>query len=139
MQFGRKGSSKYSVTIDGVVLPVVTSTKFLGICIDAKLTWQTHFDKSVLKIIRNIHLLKVSKNQLNIHTKKLIYYAPVYSNLVYGCTIWGNMLRQEQIKKLQKLQNKCIAQITEKTASTKVYQSLKIMKITEMIKLQNLS
>ena len=51
--------------------------------------------------------------------------------MVYGCTIWGNMLRQGQIKKLQKLQNKCIELITGKGATTKNYQSLKLLRVAD--------
>ena len=71
------------------------------------------------------------------HTKKLIYYAHIYSHLVYSCTTWGNMLRKEQIKKLQRLQNKCIKLITGKSATKEVYQSVKELQIAEIIKLQN--
>ena len=71
--------------------------------------------------------------------KKILHYAHIYSHLVYGCTAWGNMLKSEQIKKLQKLQNRCTALISKRDAAAKVYQSLKIMKIPEIIKLQNLN
>ena len=48
------------------------------------------------------------------------------------------MLKAEQIKKLQKLQNRCISLISNKGATNTVYQSLKIMRIPEIIKLHNL-
>ena len=117
---------------------MVTNTKFLDIWIDNCLTWQTHFNQLCLKIIRNTQLLRIGKNHLSMFNKKILYYAHIYSHLVYGCATWGNMLKAEQLKKLQKLQNCCIALITKREAMTKVYQSLKIMKIPEIIKLQNL-
>ena len=80
----------------------------------------------------------MSNKHLNIPTKLIIYYAHIYSHLVYGCTTWGNMLKAEQIKKLQKLQNRCISLISNKGVTNTVYQSLKIMKIPEIIKLHNL-
>ena len=114
MQFGNQKHHRYTIKIDDYTLPEVTQTKFLGIWIDNKLTWQPHFDQLCLKLIKNTQLLRMNKNHLNMQTKKLIYYAHFYSHLTYGCTIWGNMLRQEQIQKLQKLQNKCIKLISKK-------------------------
>ena len=139
MQFSNKNADQdCQVNIDGYSLPMVTSTKFLGIWIDSKLKWQTHFDQLCLKIIRNTNLLKRCKSELNMCTKKLIYYAHIYSHLVYGCTTWGNMLRREQIQKLLKLQNKCLGYITNRKINMSTYQELKILKIPEIIKLQNL-
>ena len=57
---------------------------------------------------------------------------------MYRCTIWGNMLKKEQLQKLQKLQNKCIRQISKHNSVVESYRLLKIMKIPEVIKLQNL-
>ena len=106
MHFGQGNQinykNKYKITIDSVTLPMVTNTKFLGIWIDNLLNWQVHFDYICLKIIRNTQLLRLSKNHLNMDTKKLIYYTHIYSHLVYGCTIWGNMLKANQIKKITK-------------------------------------
>ena len=48
------------------------------------------------------------------------------------------MLKANQIKKLQKLQIKCIELITGKLPVLKTYQSLQILRIVEIIKLQNL-
>ena len=138
MQFTGKQKRHYKIMIDDETLPVVTKTKFLEIWIDNKLNWQTHFDQVCLKIICNTNLLRLSKNQFNMETKKFIYYAHIYSHLVYGRTTWGNMLNQSQLKKLQKLQNKCIQLINGKPATSDKYQSLKLLKFAEIVKLQNL-
>ena len=72
------------------------------------------------------------------NTKKLIYYAHIYSHIVYGSTTWSNMLNQSQWKKLQKLQNKCIHLITGKQATRENYQTLIVLRFNEITKLQNL-
>ena len=138
MQFSRKQKRQYKIVIYNTTLPVVTKTKFLGIWTKSLLNWQTHFDQLCLQIIRNTNLLKLSKNHLNMNTKKLIYYAHIYSHIVYGSTTWGDMLNQSQQKKLQKLQNKCIHLITGKQATRENYQTLKVLRFNEIIKLQNL-
>ena len=138
MQFGPLKDKEYNITINNYTLPKVTKTKFLGIWIDRLLTWQPHFDQLCLKLVKNTQLLRISKNHLNMQTKKLIYYAHFYSHVTYGCTIWGNILKKEQLQKLQKLQNKCIRQISKNNSVVESYRLLKIMKIPEVIKLQNL-
>ena len=105
MHYTIKESKPIKIVIDNTPLPMVTRTKFLGIWIDNHLSWQSHFDQLCLKIIRHTTLLRISKNHLNTLTKKILYYAHIYSHLVYGCTTWGNMLKKELLAKLQKLQN----------------------------------
>ena len=114
MHFLVEKSKEIKIVIDNIELPVVTKTKFLGIWINNQLSWQDHFDQLCLKIIRNTQLLRVSKNHLSIPTKKILYYSHIYSHLVYGCTTWGNTLRQDQLAKLQKLQNRCINLVSNK-------------------------
>ena len=138
MHFGGNVKSKLSIAIGGITLPVVTHTKFLGIWIDNKLTWQVHLDHLALKLIRNTNLLRRGQNLLNMCTKKTIYYAHIYSHLVYGCTIWGNMLRRDQLDKLQKLQNNCIRLITKRKHTSESFQLLQLLTVSEIIKLQNL-
>ena len=138
MVFGKHSRKPTKVNNDGQALPMVMHTKFLGIWIDSQLNWQKHFDQLCLKIICNTQLLRISKKQLSMCTKNLIYYAHIYSHLVYGVTTWGNMLSKEHLSKLQRLQNCCFGLITGKTASIEDYKSLKIMRIPDIIKLQNL-
>ena len=67
------------------------TVKFLGVWIDKKLTWNKHLSTLIVKLKQNLHLLKLSKKFLNKETKKLIYYAHIYSHITYGILICGNM------------------------------------------------
>ena len=62
----------------------VDNTKFLGVLIDRKLTWTEHVEKVIQKINRNMNLLKLSNKFLNVHAKRLIYFAQIQSHLMYG-------------------------------------------------------
>ena len=56
-------------------------------------------------------------------TKKILYYAQIYSHLSYGLVIWGNMISNTNMDSIQKLQNKCIKKI-----NTREKQVQKILK-----------
>ena len=82
-------------------------------------------------------MLKCSKNIFNMFTKCNIYFAHIYSHLVYGITVWGNMLKKEKIKKLQKLQNICVTLISGKNSCSDTYKQLKLLTVHEIIRLYN--
>ena len=128
------------IKLGDISIPQVDFIKFLGIWIDCELKWSNHFQKINLKIQNNLILLKRLKNILTTHALKLIYYAQINSHLQYGILNWGNMLSITQIAKLQKLQNKCIKILAknEKVDVTSSRKELKILSVTELIKVENL-
>ena len=69
MLFSKKYCSSMSPCLPEIGLPIVPHTKFLGVYIDEKLSWNIHFNNVVLKIKRNMNLLKRSQNLLNTHAK----------------------------------------------------------------------
>ena len=89
-------------------------TKFLGIWINEHLKWDTHIQKLVLKLTRNMNMLKFNQNTMPTMTKKLIYHSHIGSHLQYGLLLWGNSATEDQINKLQKIQTKCIKYILPK-------------------------
>ena len=127
-----------NICVDGIAVPEVKETKFLGIWIDNRLSWNVHLSKLFVKLKRNLNLLRVSKHTLNIHAKKCLYYAQIFSHLSYGLTVWGNMIPNCSLTKLQKIQNKCFKLIFGSEATVDNYHSFKILRISDMIKLANL-
>ena len=127
-----------NIQVDGIAIPEVKETKFLGIWLDNRLSWNVHLSKLFVKLKRNLNLLRVSKHTLNIHAKKCLYYAQIFSHLSYGLTVWGNMISNISLMKLQKIQNKCFKLIFGSEGTVENYHSSKILRISEMIKLVNL-
>ena len=132
---GERSSCQNEIKLIG--LPVSDHTKFLGVRIDENLKWTYHYDHVMLKIKRNMNLLKQSQKMLSNHAKKTIYYGHIFSHLNYCISTWGPMLQQSQIKKLQKLQNKCVNLIDNSNKSLcKKFEELKILKVSEIIDLE---
>ena len=70
---------------------------------------------------------------------QLLYFAQIYSHLSYGISIWGNLLNQANLSKLQKLQNKCVSLILRKRSINKSdYVRNNLLQIDEIIHLENL-
>ena len=80
----------------------------------------------------------IGKNYLNCHTKKILYYAQIYSHISYGLILWGNIINNTQIGTLQKLQDKVI-RLLEPTNKQlgQIYTTLKILKIKDTLLMDN--
>ena len=111
-----------AIEMDGKNLKQVQQTKFLGLWIDHKLKWETHYSKLCIKLKQSIGMIRKGKNFLDRQSLKILYFAQFHSHLNYGLNCWGCMLNNSQIDKLQKLQNECINLIAKtKPMSTDVY------------------
>ena len=82
-------------------------------------------------------MLKRSKNLLTVHARKTLYFAQVHSILSYGIIIWGNMIPQVQLSKLQKLQDLSVQLIEPRKALSMIYVDHKILSIENIIRLEN--
>ena len=121
--------------MDDKTIKTSHSARFLGIILDDKLTWNKHVNDLVMKIKRNLSLLRLGQNVMTKDCKKLLYYAQIYSYLNYGIAVWGSMLTAQQLIKLQKLQDKAVKLITNnKDLNLK---SERLLNIKQLIKLEN--
>ena len=82
---------KYPITIwiSNKAIDEVKYTKYLGVTLDAQLSFKYHIDELTKKISRGIGL--VYKLQPFVTTKILtnVYYVIIYPCLLYGITIWA--------------------------------------------------
>ena len=104
-------TKELNLTLNQTSIPLVSSTKFLGVNIDNKLTWTEHINNIITKISVNKNLIGRSRNLLSIQAKKCIYYAHIYSHLAYAVTVWGNSVTSKQKKNIETIQKFCIRAI----------------------------
>ena len=69
--------------------------------------------------------------------KKILYFAQVHSHLTYCYSIWGNMIPPTSLNKIQKLQNKCLVTISNKSATPQTYKEFRILPMKNLLKLEN--
>ena len=138
MIFSKKEQKDIDINLGGTKLPKVTTTKFLGMWIDQNLNWNEHLSKLKTKIKRNLTILQICNKYLNTDTKKMMYYAQIYSHLSYGLILWGNKISNTQLTTMQKLQNKAIKLVDlSQTKIESTYKTLEILKLNEAIVLEN--
>ena len=113
------------------------TVKFLGVWIDNKMTWTKHVSTLIVKLKQNMHLLKLSNKFLNKDTKKLIYYAHIFSHLTYGILIWGNMINQCTKTKIQKILNNSFKIITGLAPTPNNFKKEKMLRPQDLIQLEN--
>ena len=96
-----------SLVLNNEVLEQVKCTKFLGLYIDQKLTWEEHTKFVRGKISSGIYAMNMSKHVLSPNHLKQLYYSLVHPYLIYGNLLWGNTY-QKHTKCLEVLQNKAL-------------------------------
>ena len=90
-----------------------------------------------MKLKQNINLLKVGNKFLTKGSKKIYYYAHIYSHITYGLAIWGNMVEATTRNKIQKCMDICLNQITHQAPTLANYKREKILRLEELVLLEN--
>ena len=133
------GKRKIIISIDDIVIPQVSSCKFLGVYIDQNMSWNTQVEHLHNRITTNLHLLRTSKNVLNVDYLRKVYFAHIHSHLVYGLKVWGSMLSAAQTENLFKQQKQCMRilgnrKLRENVES--VFKELNVLKFPDMVQLE---
>ena len=100
-----------NIYMDNKIIQKVSQVKFLGVYIDEYLNWNSHVQKLSLKLSSGIYSLNMARNMISSETKRLVYFAHVFSHLNYALSAWGPMISLSNLKKLQVAQNKAIRSI----------------------------
>ena len=108
MLFWAKGK-KLDIRVNNINM--VTSTKFLGLQIDHELSWKEHCMSVYNKLSVHNHFLSMAKHMLDIKSLLSIYYAHVYSHLIHGLNIWGNMATNSDLDIIYKMQKACVRSV----------------------------
>ena len=106
---------KYNVTIK-IHKKAICEKKFikyLGVLIDSTLSWKDHTSNTAIKLSRAIGILYKLRPFVTTKIMKDIYYALIYSHLVYAIEVWG-FACDVHLKKLLTLQKRAVRLMTYK-------------------------
>ena len=79
----RLKASHCDVILNDNIVKCVTSTKFVGIIIDEKLSWKQHIKYVKKKISKSFRIIYKTRNYVDKATLRNLYYTFVYPYLIY--------------------------------------------------------
>ena len=109
-----KNPKEIKLQLDTPTISNSPETKFLGMTLNQNLNWYSHLNQLILKLNRNLNLLKLSRNMMTQESKLLVYHSHLESHIQYGILLWGNGASNTQINRIQKIQNKALQYVTNK-------------------------
>lgn len=103
IRFGKSRQPIYDYFLEGNLLERVDHIRDLGVILDSKLSFKFHIDYLDINVRKNIYFVKrFSFKFKSIHTFRSIYFAYIYSKLMYASTIW-RPYEKGDIKRLESL------------------------------------
>jgi len=100
----QRDQSYPDVVVDNVKLQVATKQKYLSLMFDSTLSWSDQVSSSVC-ITYYFHLINHHRHVLPSYLIKLLLDTLVMSHMQYALSVWGSSLTQNQLLRLQSLQN----------------------------------
>ena len=85
----------------------VYATKFLGVHIDAQLTWKNHIEYTCKKLSKCIGILSKARKKLHKSSLLILYYSFAFSYFIFCNHVWGNTY-QTNLKSLILVQKKLV-------------------------------
>ncbi|GFU99731.1 probable RNA-directed DNA polymerase from transposon BS [Trichonephila clavipes] len=98
-------------------------TKYLGLILNDKLTYRSHFKETTKKFSKSLYSLNDiigRKSKLSLKNRLLVYKQYVRPLLLYGCVIWGSA-GNVHIDNLQRLQNRALRTIARAPGFLPIY------------------
>ena len=132
---------KFKIRIGNQILEEKSELEYLGIVIDNKLSFKSHFQKVYSKIKRNLSGLIQCKNLLTYQSKLLIYNSLIHSHLEYCPLIWMSNLQAKEINILKTLQKRAIRIVFGckfNSHTSKLFKWSKITKVEDIFEKQSI-
>lgn len=124
------------IIFNGVLVERVNLHKHLGVIFKSNLCWSAQIHEICIKANRKLSVLK-SVKQLNRKTLNLLYKLTVRSVIDYALPLYGNNLKQTELRRLENLQYRSAKVVTcalHSTSKEKLDEELGLETIKDRIK-----
>ena len=111
--------STIKVYLNNELIKPIKTSKYLEITLDSQQKFNIYISKLSTKISRSIGVMSKIRHYLPKTVLLNLYFALIYSQLIYGIAVWGSTY-QTLINKLQVLQNKAMKMIEGRDWNSKV-------------------
>ena len=129
----KKPAENLKIKIKGEQIEEKEFTKYLGLLIDNKLTWNYHIKHANLKISKGIGILTKLRRYLSKEILRTLFYAFVQPHLDYGLLVWGSAT-STNLKPIKKNLQKAIRKMLFKNRSHSIEPLFKVLKILDFEK-----
>ena len=96
-----------NLTCENFSIPIVRSTKLLGVVIDDHLSWDNHFSH-VAKVGRKIGAFHRARRLLNSYARRMFLVSVILPDLDYCCPLFACGLRSTHRLKLEALERRAV-------------------------------
>ncbi|CAL4144109.1 unnamed protein product [Meganyctiphanes norvegica] len=130
----RKRPQSISITANGQIINEVTETKFLGVILDNKLSWNAHINYISKKISKSVSILKMLKFTFPSNILKSLYHSLIYPYYTYCNLVWGcaSNIHLETLVKLQKKAVRIICKAGYYDHTESLFNNLKLLQVKEI-------
>jgi hypothetical protein len=121
MLFTRKRKSTYvstippaGLTLNSGQLVFVKSCRYLGVTMDAWLTWAEHITAKIGQVKRTLHMIKPSISKMwgpKPDLMRWCWMAVARPSFTYGAFLWGQSVQKSHRSKLNTLQRQAMLQL----------------------------
>ena len=108
----RKRPQEVTLNVNGNSITEKVKSKFLGVIVDNKLSWQPHIKYISDKISKSLSVLRYLRYSFPKYILKTLYLSLVLPYLTYCNIIWGSAYKTV-LRPLFILQKKCLRTITK--------------------------
>ena len=129
------------IWIEGELVQCVSKFKFLGITIDAGLSFEPHYETVHEKLQKSGFIVRNLCKKIPVTCMRQLYYAYFDSHLCYGMLVWFPLLKRKQQNDLYILQKSLIRRITSSSLRSHcmpLFKKEKILTVHDSLQQQNL-
>ena len=125
------------VYMNGSLVNQVTTTKFLGVHIDDRLTWRNHISIISKKISMNCGILSKLKHFLPCNILRTLYQTLIVPHMAYCSNIWSGTSPSNlnHLKVLQKRALRHIGQVEPREHTSYLFRKFNLLKFADIIDL----
>lgn len=128
----REVNQSVLVNINNKSIPQNHSIKFLGLYLDARLTWDNQIDYLSKKLATQCFVIWQLRNKVGLDILKSYYYAYVHSSINYGIMCWGNSARSNEILTIQKKIIRTILFKSRTTSCRELFKKLNLLTVPSL-------
>jgi len=127
-----------SITIQNTIIEKVNNFNFLGIVFDQFLDWSCHIKHIVTKLSRITGVINRVKNVVPCRILKTLFDSLFMCHLHYGLLNWGYTIGANKVLKLQKKAIRIVLNAHRLAHTDILFKNMGILKVTDLIKVQEL-